>query len=237
MKIITWNCNMAYRKKAGLILKYKPDIVIVPECEHPDKLKFNSGITVPNDIFWHGTNQNKGLGVFSYSDYKFKLHTSHNTDLRTILPLKVKGEKSNFILFAIWANNPMDRKFQYIGQVWKAIDFYRGLLKNKKTILAGDFNSNTIWDKPHRVHNHSTVVELLKKRKIHSTYHQFFNQVQGKEKHNTLYMYRHRNKPYHIDYCFVSSDFSAKIKEVEVGTYEDWKDFSDHTPLMVSFDL
>jgi len=61
--------------------------------------------------------------------------------------------------------------------------------------------------------------------------------VQGKEKHNTLYMYRHRNKPYHIDYCFVSSDFSAKIKEVEVGTYEDWKDFSDHTPLMVSFDL
>jgi len=94
-----------------------------------------------------------------------------------------------------------------------------------------------LWDKPHRVHNHSTVVELLKKRKIHSAYHQFFNQVQGKEKHNTLYMYRHRNKPYHIDYCFVSSDFSAKIKEVEVGTYEDWKDFSDHTPLMVSFDL
>ena len=30
MKIITWNCNMAFRKKAALILKHKPDILIVP---------------------------------------------------------------------------------------------------------------------------------------------------------------------------------------------------------------
>ena len=32
---------MAFRKKADFILTYKPDILIVPECEHPDKLKFN----------------------------------------------------------------------------------------------------------------------------------------------------------------------------------------------------
>ncbi len=34
MKIISWNCNMAYRKKADLILKYHPDLVVVPECEY-----------------------------------------------------------------------------------------------------------------------------------------------------------------------------------------------------------
>jgi exonuclease III len=36
MKIITWNCNMAFRKKADWILQYEPDILIIPECEHPE---------------------------------------------------------------------------------------------------------------------------------------------------------------------------------------------------------
>ena len=64
---------MAFRKKADFILSYKPDILIVPECEHPGKLKFNRNTPVPTDILWNGTNQNKGLGVFSYSKYKFRL--------------------------------------------------------------------------------------------------------------------------------------------------------------------
>lgn len=33
MKVITWNCNMAFRKKDANILSYKPDLLIVPECE------------------------------------------------------------------------------------------------------------------------------------------------------------------------------------------------------------
>jgi len=69
MKIITWNCNMAFRKKAGLILTHKPDIVIIPECEHPDKLKFTTGTPEPTDTLWFGTNLNKGLGIFSYSKF------------------------------------------------------------------------------------------------------------------------------------------------------------------------
>ena len=180
---------MVYRKKAELVLAHKPDIVVVPECEHPDKLKFEAGTTLPNDIFWFGKNQHKGLGVFSYTEYKFKLDDSHNHDFRTVLPLSVSNKKIEFTLFAIWANNPEDRGFQYVGQVWKAINFYADLLKNRKTILAGDFNSNTIWDKPRREGNHSTVVEFLAKKDIHSTYHKFFDQIQGKEKHNTLFMY------------------------------------------------
>lgn len=32
---------MAFRKKADFILTYKPDILVVPECEHPEKLVFS----------------------------------------------------------------------------------------------------------------------------------------------------------------------------------------------------
>jgi exonuclease III len=228
---------MAFRKKANLLLAHKPDIVIIPECEHPDKLKFEPVIPEPNDIFWFGNNQNKGLGVFSYSNYKFKLVDSHKPDYRIILPLIATSNKNEFTLFAIWANNPQDTGYQYIGQVWKAINFYSDLLKSKRTILVGDFNSNTIWDKPRREGNHSTVVDFLKTKDIHSTYHKFFKQKQGQEEHNTLFMYRHKDKSYHIDYCFASADLIKKLTSVEVGAHSNWSKHSDHTPLIVTFNI
>lgn len=228
---------MVYRRKANLLLAHKPDIVIVPECEHPEKLKFEPGVYLPNDIFWFGNNYNKGLGVFSYSDYRFQLNKIHNPAFRTILPLTVKSKQDQFTLFAVWANNPEDRGFQYVGQVWKAINYYSALLRNKKTILVGDFNSNTIWDKPRREGNHSTVVEFLTNKGIHSAYHKYFNQNQGKEKHDTLFMYRHKEKSYHIDYCFASGDFINKLSQVEIGKHKEWCKYSDHTPLIVTFNI
>jgi len=228
---------MAFRKKADHILAFKPDILIVPECEHPDKLKFNNETPEPSDILWFGENTNKGLGVFSYSKYRFRLHDNHNTDLKTILPVSVSNGKYRFNLFAIWANNTNDPDGTYITQVWKAIHYYNDKLKGKKTVLIGDFNSNTIWDKPRREGNHTTVVEKLKAKNIHSAYHKYYNMTQGKELHPTLYMYRHENKPYHIDYCFASADLADKITDVQVGEYKSWAHFSDHSPLMVTMDL
>lgn len=237
MKIITWNCNMAFRNKAEFILVYKPDILIVPECECPEKLIFKNNNHIPNDILWYGTNQNKGLGIFSYGNYKFKLLECHNPNFKNILPISVTNGEIDFVMFAIWANNPDDKDGQYVTQVWKAINYYEDLLSEENVILIGDFNSNTIWDKPRREGNHSAVVEKLKSKRIFSTYHEFFKQEQGKEKHATLFMYRHENKPYHIDYCFASNDFIRKLVNVEVGNYKDWREYSDHKPLMVQFDL
>ena len=228
---------MAFRKKASLILAHKPDIAIIPECEHPDKLKFEPGVPIPTDIYWFGSNQNKGLGIFSYSNYKFQISHLHDPRFRIILPLIVKNKSKEFTLLAIWANNPQDKGYQYVGQVWKAINFYSDLLNRKRTILVGDFNSNTIWDKPRREGNHSTVVDFLKTKGIHSTYHEFFKQKQGQEKHNTLFMYRHKDKSYHIDYCFASADLIKKLASVEVGEHSNWSKHSDHTPLIVSFNI
>ena len=67
MKVITWNCNMAFRKKADFILAHKPDILIVPECEHPDKLLFAAETSKPKDALWFGKNRNKGFAIFSYA--------------------------------------------------------------------------------------------------------------------------------------------------------------------------
>ena len=235
MKVIAWNCNMAFRKKAGYILKYKPDILIVPECEHPDKLVFSRNTPKPSDVLWFGKNQHKGLAVFSYGSYRFSLIDEYREAFQMIIPIAVTGGAVDFNLFAVWANNPDDPDGQYVTQVWKAIHHYDSLFTDKTTILAGDFNSNTIWDKKRRPSNHSNVVKFLEKKDIFSTYHLYHKQEQGKEKHPTLYMYRHKDKPYHIDYCFASADLAAKIQSVEIGSHRRWTKYSDHVPVIVTF--
>jgi exodeoxyribonuclease III len=237
MRIITWNCNMAFRKKADIILTYKPDILIVPECEHPDKLLFSIDTPKPADILWFGKNQNKGLAIFSYSNFRFTVLDNHNQDLQMIIPIAVTGGQFDFNLFAIWANNPTDRDGQYIEQVWKAVHHYKNLLTDTKPILVGDFNSNTIWDKKHRQSNHSNVVKLLEDKGIFSTYHLHRKQTQGTEEHPTLYMYRHKDKPYHIDYCFASKDLLDKVSSVEIGDFDEWIKYSDHVPVVITFDI
>lgn len=228
---------MAYRKKAPLILAHQPDIVVVPECEHPDKLKFAAGILKPTDMLWFGTNNNKGLGIFSYSTYRFKLKRTHNPELKMIVPVAVKGGAIDFTLYAVWANNPGDPDGQYVEQVWKALQHYNKHLRRKQTMLAGDFNSNTIWDRKSRAGNHSNVVKRLERKGIYSCYHLHHGQSQGKEAHPTFYLYRHQDKPYHLDYCFASKDMADKIVSVEIGDYDAWKQYSDHVPVIVNYDL
>ncbi len=237
MKIITWNCNMVFRKKARYIFYHNPDILVVPECENLEKLKFEEDLVVPTDILWYGKNQNKGIGVFAFNNFKLNLLGCCGFGFGGVLLISVTNGNLNFILFAIWANNPEDKDGAYVTQIWKAINYYDSLLSERNTILIGDFNSNTIWDKPRRIGNHSTVVSRLEQKNIFSTYHKFYNQIQGQETHPTLFMYRHKDKPYHIDYCFASIDFIENLKSVEVGKYEDWFMHSDHKPLTVEFDF
>lgn len=227
---------MAFRKKAELILAYNPDILIVPECEHPDRLKFMNGTPEPTDTLWFGTNLNKGLGIFSYSKFRFKLHKTYNPSIKMVIPVAVTGGDFKLMLYAIWANNPDDPDGQYVEQVWKAIHHYDKHIKNKQTILAGDFNSNTFWDRKYRIGNHSHVVKRLEEKGVYSCYHLHHKQVQGKEEHPTHYLYRHKDKPYHLDYCFVSADMAEKISSVEIGDYDFWSKYSDHVPVMVTID-
>ena len=159
---------------------------------------------------------------------------AHNPKLRMIIPIEISGANYQFTLFAIWAYNPDDKDGVYVEQVWKAIHYYDKTLSGEQVILAGDFNSNTIWDRKYREGNHSHVVKKLEEKGIHSSYHRHFKLTQGKELHPTLYMYRHRDKPYHIDYCFLSKELLYRVKSIEIGSYDFWTQYSDHVPVIVT---
>lgn len=228
---------MAYRNKAKAILKYAPDIVIVPECECKEKLIFPPRVPKPNDMLWFGSNPHKGLGIFSYSRFTLRQLDAYNPEFKLVVPVEVTDGEQTLLIYAIWANNPQDPEGPYVTQVWKAIKYYDEHLKPTQTILLGDFNSNTIWDKPRREGNHSTLVKLLEQKDIHSVYHHHFKQEQGKELHPTLYLHRNKLKPYHIDYCFASGDLISRLRSVEIGNHRKWCKWSDHVPVVVQFDV
>jgi len=233
MRLITWNCQGAFRKKADLILPNKPDILVVQECEHPDKCI--STTNKPNSTYWYGDNKHKGICLFSFNDYKFELLPDFNPKFRYILPFRVTGYEQTFTLFAIWTmSNKENYEARYIGQLWLAINYYADLLIGS-TILVGDFNSNKIWDNKARVGDHSDVVNRLADNNIQSIYHKHFEIEQGKEKHPTFFLQRNLNKPYHLDYCFASSNLLDKVQNVEIGAYENWSAYSDHAPMTIDF--
>lgn len=225
---------MAFRKKVDLLLQYQPDLLVIPECEHSDKINFPQPLT---SAVWYGDNQHKGLGVFSFGCYKLELLDCHKPSFKTILPIAVTGDDIDFTLFAIWANHPTDKGYQYVGQIWKAIHHYEDLIKPERTILMGDFNSNSIWDKPRRIGNHTDLVQNLSLKQIKSVYHHHFDQAHGNELHPTFNLYKSIEKPYHLDYCFVSKDMMLKLTSMRIGKYNEWKKYSDHLPLIVEFNF
>ena len=236
MKIIEWNCQGALRKKHKRILSEKPDILVVSECEAEAKLKFGDLTPKPNDFFWYGDSPNKGIGVFSYSDYKFELLPCFNPRFRYIIPLKVTSKESSFLLFAIWAmGNQENPNSRYIGQVWQAINFYEELF-SVPCILTGDFNSNKIWDEKARVGTHSDMITFLGRYKIYSLYHLQEQIEQGEEPHPTFHLHRNLKKPYHIDYFFASESIIQKGFKLLLGKAENWMDISDHIPLTLEYD-
>jgi hypothetical protein len=229
---------MAFRKKASRILELAPDILVVPECESPEKQAFPPQVQEPRQRIWVGDNVHKGLGVFSYPDFDLVLHELYDPSIRYVVPIRVKGRGENFTLLAVWAmDSATEREQRYIGQVWRAVNKYEELL-GFPTLIVGDFNWNAIWDgSPGLCGNLSQTAAFLRSKGIVSLYHRFFEEDFGEESCPTLYLYRKSSRPYHVDYLFASRVFARRLRSFEVGVYKEWKTFSDHMPVVASFEM
>lgn len=227
---MTWNCSGAFRKKFESIQTLGADVLIIQECEDPEK---SSDLVYKNwatNYFWIGENKNKGLGVFADSHIKLsKLNWESNGE-KYFLPCNVNND---FNLLATWCHGANSPTFGYIGQLWKYLQINKPKLG--KAIIAGDFNSNVIWDKWDRWWNHTDVVRELEELGIESIYHSYFKETPGKESRSTFYLQKKLSKSYHIDYVFASTVFHSKVKQFEIGSTEEWLIKSDHMPILLQF--
>ena len=232
MKIISWNCNMAFRKKWHAVAELNPDILVLQECENESRYGSTPMIPGCNEFIWMGDNIHKGIGIMSFNHYHLERLPNHSDAFKYILPVRVTGP-SVFNLFAIWAMpDPSNRLNGYVGQIWGALHHYEAEL-NTPCILAGDFNSNAIWDYARKTGNHSQVVSLLKKYGVSSVYHHLKGEAHGEELQPTLFLLKKPTMPFHLDYCFAPAKMITENTTIEVGEFEQWIKWSDHMPVIV----
>ena len=231
LKIVTWNCNGALRKKFEQLLSLEADLYIIQECENPTQTNHSDYKRWAESHLWMGDSKNKGLGVFASKNIELtplnwsNLYQDHST--KFFLPCSVAGD---FELLAVWAHHNNSPTFGYIGQLWKYLQVNKSKLK--KAVVAGDFNSNAIWDRWDRWWNHADVVRELSEIGIESLYHKFTGEEQGKETQPTFFLQRNPLKPYHIDYIFAAQELSKGLSKLEVGQIDKWIKYSDHLPVI-----
>ena len=236
MKILTWNCNGAFRNKFTALEEFDADIIIIQECENPEISNNDKYREFSRNSIWIGNNKNKGLGIFAKDSIKIEKLNWSNTyqdhEVNYFLPILIND---SIKLIGVWAHKNNSPTFGYIGQVWKYLESNKN--KIESTFLIGDFNSNSKWDCWDRWWNHSDVVETLKINEIESVYH-FVNKLEhGNEIHNTFFLQRNFIKGYHIDYCFIPSRYLEKIKKFIIEDFSNWKNISDHIPMFFEIDL
>lgn len=217
---------MKFRDKIELILSYRPNVAIISECENIDKIK----CPVEYNCLWIGDNNNKGLAIFSSQNISLNIASWYNPNFKYILPAYISG---NILIFAVWACRSEVSNRRYIEMIHEAILYYQPYI-DADVIIAGDFNSNAIWDNEHKKHgSHTQLVDIFSLKQIYSSYHYYYNESQGHESLPTIFFQKNEQKPYHIDYCFLSNNLLNKVSKVEVGSYNNWIKYSDHMPIIV----
>jgi exonuclease III len=230
MKIITWNCNGAFRKKFSQLESFDADIIVIQECEDPKMSNDKKYKEWASNFIWIGDNKNKGLGMFCKASVKLSDNNWDTNGLKYFISANIDN---NFNIIGLWNHHANSPTFGYIGQFWKYLQINKPLMT--KTLITGDFNSNKIWDKWDRWWNHSDVVKELEEIEIRSLYHEYFNEKQGEEQVPTFYLQRNISKPYHIDYAFADKKVFKKIKNIIIGQKNDWLELSDHMPIIIEF--
>ncbi|MEP6573616.1 MAG: endonuclease/exonuclease/phosphatase family protein [Gemmatimonadota bacterium] len=224
MRLVAWNCcGGPVATKLCVLKALRADIAVVSESPE-----------LPQDehTCWIGDNRRRGLAIIARPPWRVTpLDVAPVSMPKYVLPVLVSGPET-FLLWGVWAHNfGRDR---YVRGVHRAVDECRGVLRDRPSVLLGDFNSHSQWDHHHpKDLSHSALIGKLHDLNIVSAYHVKRDQAHGAERQPTFFEYRHRTRPYHIDYVFVPAAWSARLATVSVGRHSRWSAWSDHMPVSV----
>ena len=235
MRIVTWNCNASARitsphtasavfaQKVDNLKELAPEVAVLQEVPQPENLSTTT-------TQWYGSMLGRGIAVVTANDFTIEPASVIGTSY-SALPLRVNGSV-NFNLLAMWSRPKHSSLKHYVVEMFEVIETYRAFLMAGPCVVVGDFNSNACWDEDVGEQNHSALVRLLANDfGLVSSYHTKYRSAQGREQHPTFYKYRHSDKPFHIDYCFVPKNWG--VESVSIGAFTEWSTRSDHCPLIV----
>lgn len=228
MKIVSWNANGKFSEKFPAILEEDADIYVIQECENPLIIDSEEYADFASNYFLVGENQYYGLGIFAKDNVKLKLMDFDAKGLRYFIPVNVNDD---FNLLGVWTNPDMDgtKTIYYPKEITEYYEEHKDSgFFNEDMIICGDFNCDVRLKGSH-AKNVYEVIEKLSECGLVDIYHHLTGEKEGEETKPTFYMYRHLDKPYHLDHIFSSSD---KVKDLEIGDTDKWLQLSDHVPLI-----
>lgn len=115
MKIVTWNCGGALRKKLAALDAIDADVYVVQECENPASSTDRVYKTWASNHLWIGGDKSRGLGVFARPGITLESVSLDPGTLEYFLPYRVDG----IAMLAVWTKQANSPTFAYIGQLWK----------------------------------------------------------------------------------------------------------------------
>lgn len=231
MKIVSWNCRGAFRKKYEKVTKYNADIYVIPEAENPKKYEDNEKYKDYNKFAsnypWIGNYDDKGLGIFAKEDIKIE-DNSWNTRNELFLSVRVND---SFDLVGVWTlKNYVEQAIPYLRIQEDKIK------KSDKIVFCGDFNSNKVFNNHHKGKDHCDMVKIFNSYGLKSIYHYNTKEKHGSESVPTFFEYSHEDKAFHIDYVFSKP---GHISNLEIGSFDEYvaceDQKSDHVPLIFEF--
>ena len=231
MRIITWNCAGKFREKYSYIIEYKPDIFIIQECEYSvcDTISNSYGYK----YLWYGDKIDyKGLSLFFNPDYTIHVSKKFSFNYKIIIPLVVETE-INFNIMPVWTLSEPGRSYNI--QLEEAIVYYSKYLEENYSLIIGDFNAP--FSAGNKYNFIKEINASLNKIDIYSLYHEFYKFNIGHHKHSTFFSRRKKEHPNMLDYCYGSSFFIDKIKDLHIGDYDNWIRLSDHMPIIIDMEI
>lgn len=215
-----------FRKKFSAVETLQPDLLILQEASRRDVDTFATGFK-----HWVGANEHRGLAAIGMDTCPCGVDASYRPDLPWFLPI----ECGSLNLLAVWAC-VASPALRYVTLIHHALDHYEQFVASRPSIVIGDFNSSAVFDRKHQPLSHTALVERLRGLGFTSAWHDQTGEAHGAESSPTFFLYRHRDKPYHFDYAFVSGSTRSGMR-LELGAVEPWLKMSDHLPLILDLDV
>ena len=225
VKLVTWNCaKMARHKVPVLIERLARDVAVISECCDVASLRHELGPLLPEcTMAWVGRDPSCGLAVLGFGPWRLELDEEARAlvdGMKWVCPVRIDGP-APFRLLGVWANNSTKRRpateaVRALGD-WPAPD---------PSVVAGDFNNDSIWDRgAGDERDHTVMVDLLSERGLQVV----------PNRSPTFHQSKNPQKPYVLDHVFVPDQ--RPVGRLEVGPLDKWTSLSDHLPLSVEVDL
>jgi endonuclease/exonuclease/phosphatase family metal-dependent hydrolase len=172
----------------------------------------------------------RAISVFGYSETTLRAVDNDNT-MYWFRRYEASRRGLQFQVIASWPWATKSRDTSY-RQVHEGLDRHRDWVRQRPTVLLGDLNVNAAY----RGRLWPDLFERLQELGLVSAYHEFSGEPFGEETSSTFF--RRGSVPAgHLDYCFLPKSWAPRITGVQVGSCEDWRDVSDHVPVVVDLDL